>query len=58
MALSVPSQAEDQQVALQPAMSTLLRRAYMERDLIARTGKPDPRRQMDLADYADLLAGR
>ena len=27
---------------------------YMERDLIARTGKPDPRRQMDLADYADL----
>ena len=26
----------------------------MERDLIARTGKPDPRRQMDLADYADL----
>ena len=27
---------------------------YMERDLIARTGAPDPRRQMDLDDYAEL----
>ena len=27
---------------------------YMERDLIARTGNADPRRQMDLEDYADL----
>ena len=27
---------------------------YMERDLIARTGSADPRRQMDLVDYADL----
>lgn len=27
---------------------------YMERDVIARTGQPDPRRQMNLDDYADL----
>ena len=27
---------------------------YMERDLIARTGHPDPRRQMDLDDYSAL----
>lgn len=27
---------------------------YMERDLIARTGNPDPRKQMDLEDYAEL----
>lgn len=27
---------------------------YMERDVIARTGHPDPRRQMNLDDYADL----
>ena len=27
---------------------------YMERDLIARTGNADPRKQMDLEDYADL----
>ena len=27
---------------------------YMERDLIARTGSPDPRPQMTIAEYADL----